>query len=238
MGFQDNSTEFFIDVTMTDLGRQKLARNDGSFSVARFRLSDDEIDYRNWNELTGSDSKDRKILDTPIFEASSNETTSQKYPLVTIRNSRLQYLPTLVSKPSAISLRERTDNTGGGSDIVVSQETTRAQTIIPPEIVDVNYIITLDSDLIYLADEIPISVTGNGAAKYIIPASRDRATAAGGTECRFTVRVQTLSPELFNIMAGVSAAKPRTITTPINVIGQQSGMNVSITVSIVEFAIS
>lgn len=57
MGFQDNSGDFFIDAVLTDLGRQKMARNDGSFSITKFRLGDDEIDYRFWNELTGSDNK-------------------------------------------------------------------------------------------------------------------------------------------------------------------------------------
>ena len=90
MGYNDNSTDFFIDAVLTDHGRQLLARNDGSFSVVRFRLGDDEIDYRNWNELTGSDNKDQKILDTPIFEAFTNETIALRNSLVTIRNSSLQ----------------------------------------------------------------------------------------------------------------------------------------------------
>lgn len=236
MGFQDNSTEFFIDAVLTDLGRQRLARNDGSFSLVKFRLGDDEIDYRNWNELTGSDSKDRKILDTPILEAMSNETVALRYPLVTIKNSKLQYLPTFTAKPASISLKERTDSTGGGVDVLVSQESTRSSTIIPPEIVDFNYTVTVDNDLVYVINEVPVSITSFGTANYIIPASQDRSTTAAGTECRFTLRVQTLSSEVFDILAGRTAARPRTITTSITVTGQQSGMNISIPVSIVEFA--
>lgn len=238
MGFNDNSTEFYIDATLTDLGRQRMARNDGSFSIVKFRLGDDEIDYRNWNELTGSDSKDLKILDTPILEASANEAIALKYPLVTIRNSKLQYLPTFTSKPSTISLKERTDSTGGGTDVLISQESTRSQTIIPPEIVDLNYIVALDNDLTYVVGEVPVSISGFGYANYIIPASSGRSTAAGGTECRFTVRVQTISTEVFDIMAGISATKPRTISTVLRVTGQQSGMNISIPVNITEFATS
>lgn len=238
MGFQDNSGEVFIDAVLTDLGREKLARNDGSFEIVSFRLADDDIDYRNWNELTGSDSKDRKILDSPIFEASTNEVTALKYPLITIRNSRLQYLPIFVAKPSSISLKEQTDSVGGGSDIIVSQDVSRAQSILPAEIIDVNYSIEVDNDLIFVHDEIPVSVTPFGTAKYIIPASPGRTTAAGGTECRFNIRVQTLTTEAFDILVGSNVARPRTLTTTVVVTGQQSGMNVRIPVSIQEFATS
>lgn len=236
MGFCDNSGEIFLDAVLTDLGREKLARNDGSFAITRFRFGDDEIDYRFWNELTGSDSKDRKILDTPVFEAFTNEVVALRYPLVTIRNSRLQYLPTMVSKPSSVSLREQSDSVGGGVDVTVSQEIARAQTILPAEIIDVNYSVEVDNDLIFVSSEIPVSIAPFGTAKYIIPAAAGRQTAAGGTECKFNVRVQTLTTEAFDTLVGANIAKPRTISTTIVVVGQQSGMVARIPVSIVEFA--
>jgi hypothetical protein len=238
MGFMDNSGEIFIDAVLTDEGRERLARNDGSFSIVRFRFGDDEIDYRFWNELTGSDSKDRKILDTPIFEAFTNEIVALRSPLVTIRNSRLQFLPTMVSNPSSVSLREQTDSVGGGVDVTVSQEIARSQTILPAEIIDVNYSIELDNDLLMIAQETPVSITPFGTAKYIIPAAPGLQTSAGGTECKFNIRVQTLTSETFDTLVGANVVKPRTIPTRISVSGQQSGMNVSIPVSIIEFATS
>ena len=46
MGFLDNSTaNIIVDAVLTDLGRQLLAANDGSFSIRRFSLADDEVDY-------------------------------------------------------------------------------------------------------------------------------------------------------------------------------------------------
>lgn len=236
MGFCDNSGEIFLDAVLTDLGREKLARNDGSFAIVRWRPGDDEIDYRFWNELTGSDSKDRKILDTPVFEAFTNEVVALRYPLVTIRNSRLQYLPTMIAKPSSVTLREQSDSVGGGVDVTVSQEIARAQTILPAEIIDVNYSVEVDNDLIFVSGEIPVSIAPFGTAKYIIPAASGRQTAAGGTECKFNVRVQTLTTEAFDTLVGVNIAKPRTISTTIIVVGQQSGMVARIPVSIVEFA--
>lgn len=238
MGFQDNSGEIFLDAVLTDEGRERLARNDGTFYVVRFRLGDDEIDYRFWNELTGSDSKDRKILDTPVYEAFTNEVVALRYPLVTVRNARLQFLPTMVAKPTAVTLREQNDSVGGGTDVSVSQEIARSQTIIPSELLDVNYSVEVDNDLIFINGEQPVSITPFGTARYVIPAAAGRQTAAGGTECKFNVRVQTLTTEAFDTLVGSNVARPRTISTTIVVTGQQSGMNVQIPVSIVEFATS
>lgn len=238
MGLQDNSGEVFIDATLTDLGREHLARNDGSFAVVRFRLGDDEVDYRNWNELTGSDSKDRKILDTPVFEAFSNEIIALRSPLITVRNAKLQYLPEFVSKPTSVSLKENTDSVGGGVDVTVYQESARAQTVLPAELIDVNYSVEVDNDLLFISDEQPVSVTSFGTSKYIIPASQGRTTASGGTECKFNVRVQTLTSEIFDVLVGSTVAKPRQISANIIVTGQQSGMVIKIPVTITEFATS
>lgn len=235
MGYNDNTTEFFIDAVLTDHGRQLLARNDGSFSVARFRLGDDEIDYRYWNELTGSDNKDQKILDTPIFEAFTNETIALRNKLITIRNASLQYMPEMAANPSTVSLKDRTDSSGGGVDITVSQQTTQSQAIIPAELVDFNYLIEVDNDLLYVADETPVAIQPFGAARYIVPAAPGRSTAANGSQCVFTLRVQTLTTTIFDILAGATATQPRTISTTAIVTGQQSGLSVQIPVSILEF---
>jgi hypothetical protein len=50
MGFLDNSGDIILDVVLTDLGRQMLAKGDGSFNVTKFALSDDEIDYSLYNK--------------------------------------------------------------------------------------------------------------------------------------------------------------------------------------------
>ena len=235
MGYNDNSTDFYIDVTLTDVGRRALARNDGSFAVTRFRFGDDEIDYRDWNALTGSDSKDAKILDTPIFEALTNETVALRNPLITIRNSSLRYLPQMAANPNTVSLKERTDSAGGGASVTVSQQTTRSQAIIPAELVDVNYLIEVDNDLVYIPRETPVSVQPFGTAKYVLPADPSVTTSANGTQCVFTLRVQTLSTEVFDILAGATATQPRTIYTTVLARGQQSGLEVQIPVSILEF---
>ncbi len=238
MGFQDNSDEIIVDAVLTDQGRERLARNDGSFEIVRYRFADDEIDYRFWNELTSSDSKDLKILDTPVLEASVHETIGLKYPLITIRNSKLQYIPSLVAQPSSIAVKEITDQQGGGVDVVVSQRTSTNVQIIPPEIVDSNYKIDVNNDLLFLSNETPISISPFGIASYVVGASAGRQTSAGGSELRFNLRVQTLNSETFDILVGANVVKPRVISSFIRVTGQQSGMQLDIPVTITEYATS
>ena len=235
MGFQDNSGEIFIDAVLTDEGRERLARNDGTFAIVRWRGADDEIDYRFWNALTGSDSMDIKILDTPVFEAFSNEVIALRYPLITIRNARLQFLPTFTANPTGtVVLQEQTDSVGGGAAVTISQQVPRSQTILPAEIVDVNYSIELDNDLLFLSNVTPISISPYGSARYIVPGTGK--TSAGGTNCQFTVRVQTLTSETFDVLYGPAVPGViRFITTNIIVTGQQSGMNINIPVRINEF---
>lgn len=235
MGYNDNTTDFYVDAVLTDVGREKLARNDGSFSAARFRFADDEIDYRFWNALTGSSNKDDKILDTPIFEAFGNETIALKYPLVTIRNSTLQYMPSIAANPSSVALKDRTDATGGGTSVVVSQQTTKSQVIIPAEMIDVNYVIWVDNDLLYIPNQIPTAITAFGTARYILSADSAVTSATNGTQVTFVLRVQTLNSTIFDILAGATTAKPRTINTTVTVFGMQSGLNVKVPVSILEF---
>jgi len=116
--------------------------------------------------------------------------------------------------------------------VTISQQLPRSQTILPAEIIDVNYQVELDNDLIFLSNITPIAITPYGRARYIVPGTGK--TAAGGTECKFNIRVQTLTTEIFDILAS-GQTSPRTIPTDVIVTGQQSGMNVKIPVTIQEY---
>ena len=45
MAFQDNSGDIILDVVLTDEGRRRLASGGNSFSIVKFALGDDEINY-------------------------------------------------------------------------------------------------------------------------------------------------------------------------------------------------
>jgi hypothetical protein len=238
MGFQDNSGEIFIDAVLTDEGRERISKNNRTFVIARWRPADDEIDYRFWNELTGSDSKDIKILDTPVFEASSNEGNALRYPLVTAKNARLQYLPTMNAAistgGSAMNLKQQSDRTGvgAGQTVSVTQILPQGQSQILPDLVDVAYQVEVDYDLIMLSQRSPTSITPYGRARYIVQGNA--VNSPSGNTCKFDVLCQPLTTETFDILVGVGAPSPRRINTTIIVTGQQSGLNTSIPVTIEE----
>jgi len=48
MGYLNNQV-ITVDAILTKKGRELLARNDGSFRITQFAVSDDEIDYTLYN---------------------------------------------------------------------------------------------------------------------------------------------------------------------------------------------
>tara|TARA_B100000902_G_C27309423_1_gene917466 strand:+ start:392 stop:1372 length:981 start_codon:yes stop_codon:yes gene_type:complete len=95
MGFLDNSGDIILDAVLTDLGRERLARGDGSFKITKFAAADDEIDYAKYNKNNSSGSAyyDLDILTTPVLEAFTNNISSCKHKLMTIPRNNLLYLP-------------------------------------------------------------------------------------------------------------------------------------------------
>ena len=95
MAFLDNSGDIIVDAVLTDEGRRRLALGDGSFRITKFALGDDEIDYALFETTpaSGSAYEDTRILQLPVFEAFTNNTTSLKNRLLTYDNLNLLYLP-------------------------------------------------------------------------------------------------------------------------------------------------
>lgn len=97
MGLLRNDGDITIDVCLTDAGRQRLARGDGSFKIVKFALADTEIDYSrfNLNHPSGSAYYDLDIVSSPVFEAFANNTNAMKYKLVSYARNDLLYLPVI-----------------------------------------------------------------------------------------------------------------------------------------------
>jgi hypothetical protein len=85
MGYLNNQV-VTIDAILTTKGRELLARNDGSFRITQFALSDDEIDYTlyNPNHPSGSAYYGQAIESLPLLEAFPEETQIMKYKLATL----------------------------------------------------------------------------------------------------------------------------------------------------------
>lgn len=95
MAFLDNSGDIILDAVLTDAGRQRMAR--GEFKIVKFALSDEEINYTtyNSNHPSGSAFSDLEIMQTPILEAFTNNTSLMKTKLISINRNNILYLPLL-----------------------------------------------------------------------------------------------------------------------------------------------
>mgnify|MGYP003135383971 CR=1 FL=1 len=111
MAFLDNSGDIILDAVLTDAGRERLARGDGSFKIVKFALGDDEINYENYDgtDSRGSAFYDLEILQTPVLEAFTNNTSNLKSKLITITRTNILYLPIMVFNGSS--------STGGGTEL-------------------------------------------------------------------------------------------------------------------------
>ena len=97
MGFLDNSGDIILDAVLTDAGRQRLARGDGSFNVTKFAFGDEEINYRTFNGAhpSGSAYYDLEILQTPILEAFTDNRSTMKSRCVSLARTDHLYLPVI-----------------------------------------------------------------------------------------------------------------------------------------------
>jgi hypothetical protein len=81
-----NSTSIMIDAILTKKGRELLSRNDGSFKLTQYAMSDDEIDYTMYNPThpSGSAFYGEAIENTPLMEAFPDDSEIMKYKLLTL----------------------------------------------------------------------------------------------------------------------------------------------------------
>ena len=106
MGYLNNSV-ITVDVILTKKGRELLARNDGSFQITQFALSDDEIDYTLYNPShpSGSAYYGEAIDNMPLLEAFPDEQQIMKYKLVTLPRGTAK-LPVLDLGYAAINMKQ------------------------------------------------------------------------------------------------------------------------------------
>lgn len=138
MSFLDNSGDIILDAVLTDTGRFRLAKGDGSFRIVKFALGDDEINYKLFdkNNTNGSAYYDLQILQTPVLEAFTNNASTMKSKLVSIPRTNLLYLPTLKindvmsnsklhsSNTFVVAVDERSESTTAGTGLLGTDRAT------------------------------------------------------------------------------------------------------------------
>ena len=106
MGYLNNSI-ITVDAILTRKGRETLAKNDGSFQITQFALSDDEIDYTLYNPThpSGSAYYGEALVNQPLLEAFPLESQIMKYKLATLPRGTSK-MPILNLGYAAITLQQ------------------------------------------------------------------------------------------------------------------------------------
>jgi len=146
MAFLDNSGDIILDAVLTDAGRKRLAKGDGSFKIAKFALSDDEINYGLYDKTntSGSAYYDLTILQSPIEVAHTDATISMKHKLFSMAtpngDPQLLYLPELklntTSFPQSALVSARSAYVVVGETDAYNQITTTGTTKLPNGYID------------------------------------------------------------------------------------------------------
>jgi hypothetical protein len=214
MGYLNN-TVITVDAILTKKGRELLARNDGSFRITQFALSDDEIDYTLFNPThpSGSSYYGEAIDGMPLLEAFPDESQIMKYKLVTLPRGTAK-LPVLNLGYDAITLKQ-------GAALAITPQT-------------LNY---LDNEQVYetsgysatIAD-VRLMNTFTGMGVNSDAAVQQNATTTLGTNVSKTVigTQINLKATTVNTLYGSNS----TIQTTLTVVGLDSGARITIPVTV------
>jgi hypothetical protein len=225
VGFLDSTTNSIIlDAVLTDAGRAALARNDGSFSVHKFALGDDEVNYSVISKFGRSVGAERIEKLTPVFEALTNNTQALKHKLVSISNPNLLRLPSIsLSGDSAVDGQSSTvtlgRNTQKTSTVTLEQIITNESTI-DVELRDQTFVVEVSNLFLQVLRNTPTSIDNQQRAQYLLVRSPNE-NSFGGSIVQFTLSVKSISDALFTTY-GTTADKTK-IKTYIKVSGLQSG---------------
>ncbi len=124
MAFLDNSGDIILDAVLTDAGRQRMAR--GNFKITKFAFGDEEINYGIFNGThpSGSAFYDLEIMQTPILEAFTNNTSLMKSKLITMNRNNILFLPMLKLNNNANAKTVTDSSTFTGGYIVMADANT------------------------------------------------------------------------------------------------------------------
>jgi hypothetical protein len=215
MGFLNNSI-VTVDAILTRKGRELLAKNDGSFRITQFALSDDEIDYTlyNPNHPSGSAYYGQAIDGMPLLEAFPDETQIMKYLLTTLPRgtSRLPildlgYTSITLNQGASLAITPQTLNYLGGTQTFESS----------------GYTATIS--------DVRLMNTFNGVGINTTQATALNTTTTLGTNVSKTVIGTTvnLTATTVNILFPTGVDQ---ISTTLTVVGRDSGARVTVPVRI------
>jgi hypothetical protein len=214
MSFLSNSV-VTIDAILTTKGRELISRGDGSFSIVKFALADDEVSYTlyNPNHPSGSAYFGEAITNSPVNEAYPNETQVMRNKLVTL-SAGTSKLPIISIGYESITLKQ-------GASLSITPETlnylTTGKSYEPS-----GYIVTIgDSRLLSTFTGIGIDTTTLGNPSLNTISSTNVSKTQVGTSF-------TLSATTINTLFGTRTS----LQSQLIVIGRDSGASKNIPITI------
>ena len=233
MGYLNHSTNnIILDAVLTDTGRQFLARNDGSFRIVKFALSDDDVDYTIIEKFGRTVGKEKIEKNTPVLEGVTNQNHAQKFKLVSVSNAFLTRLPTTSLTGDGVSATGSTLSMG--RQRTTQRTITLSQTIENEQSIDVElrdqvYQVDINNAFLQIAGSVPDSLNSLNMASYLLTRDADE-TAFGGTKVTFTLQLKNITDNQFTVYG--NSSDKTTISTQIKITGLQSGNVKEFTVNI------
>jgi hypothetical protein len=210
-----NPTVVTVDAVLTTKGRELLARNDGSFQITQFALSDDEIDYTlyNPNQPSGSAFYGEAIEAMPIIQAFPNDTQIMRYTLTT--------LPRGTSRLPVVSLGYNTITLKQGASLTITPQTLNY--------LGANSSFETNGYVATIAD-IRLMTAFQGTGITTTTPTTELNTTTGAVLSKSVVGTSfTLTATTINTLFGTSLT---TLATTITVVGRDSGARITIPVNI------
>jgi hypothetical protein len=206
MGFLDHSTNnIILDAVLTDTGRQFLSRNNGDFTLTKFALGDDEVNYSIIQKYGRTVGREKIEKNTPIFEALTNQAHSQKYRLISVSNPNLVRLPSFTYTGDAASsggiVTLYTVSTSGKptSSKINLEQNVLNETLIDVELRDQTFIVDVPN-LFLLVDagnKSPNNIDNQQRAYYTLTKSGTNSIA--GSTLIFSINAKSLTQTVFDV---------------------------------------
>jgi hypothetical protein len=223
MGFLISDTSnIILDAVLTETGRQFLSRNNGSFSITKFALGDDEIDY-SIIEKFGRNAGVAKIeKNTPIFEGITNQGLAQKYKLISVSNPLLLTIPTLTL--TGFEAGDTASSIGLGNVTARRKTLTVSQTLqqgtVDVELREQLFSIQMNDMFLQLSGGSSASTDSQGRATYT-KTRDDNTTGQSGSRLTLGLEVKSITDTQFAIYG--AAQNKQLIKTYVKVQGINTG---------------
>lgn len=228
MGFLDHSTNnIIIDAVLTDYGRQKLSENNGQFRIEFFSLGDDEVDYGIIKKYGRTVGKEKIVKNTPIFEAGTKSNTAMRYRMLTLPNPTIYRMPRLTLQTQQVGGNGNIALTSGGTtkNIEILQRIDANNDTVPSGLLDTTFTVYMNDRFLHIPGGSPL-----GAPE---PITKTRAYMFLTNQAsEFTITIASRSSDQLNNAAFAAYGIGGKITTPVTIVGDQTGLRLDFKVEI------